>query len=174
MPTTDTPTTNTPNTDTSDTDQVLTPAAETPTAPLPNPTQYFPELSLRISALEDPVLAQLGFDPRSDYVERYWLSILGPSAVLFLRRVATRFDTEPNGFDLDLVEWAQELGLGGKGGKHSPMWRTLDRICRFGLASRNGPNVAFRQFLPPLTSRQIERLPAHLQRAHQDSGNQAA
>ena len=60
-----------------------------------------------------------------------------PSAVLYLRRVATRFDTEPEGFELDLVEWAQELGLGAKGGKHSPMWRTLDPICRFGLASRN-------------------------------------
>jgi hypothetical protein len=137
-------------------------------------TPSFPELSLHVSPFEDPVLAQLGFDPRSPYVEQFWLSILGPSAVLFLRRVATRLEAEPEGFELDLVEWAQELGLGSKGGKHSPMWRTLDRICRFGLASRNGPNVAFRRHLPPLTSRQIERLPTHLQRAHEDTGNRAA
>lgn len=134
----------------------------------------FPELSLQVSPLQDPVLAQLGFDPRSHYVEQFWLSILGPSAVLFLRRVAARLEEEPEGFELDLVEWAQELGLGTKGGKHSPMWRTLDRICRFGLASRNGPNVAFRRHMPPLTSRQIERLPAHLQRAHEDTDNRAA
>ena len=97
-----------------------------------------------------------------------------PSAMLFLRRVAARFEAEPEGFELDLVEWAQELGLGAKGGKHSPMWRTLDRICRFGLASRNGSNVAFRRHLPPLTSRQIERLPTHIQRAHEAQSNRAA
>jgi len=130
-------------------------------------TPFFPELSLHISALEDPVLAQLGFDPRSDYVERYWLSILGPSAVLFLRRVASAFEEQPEGFDLDLVAWAQELGVGAKGGKLSPMWRTLDRLCRFGLATRNGPNLAMHRHLPPLTRRQIERLPAHLQIEHQ-------
>ncbi len=130
------------------------------------PPPAFPELSLHISPLDDPVLAQLGHDPRSDYVEQFWLSILGPSAVLFLRRVARRLEHEPDGFDLDLVACAQELGLGAKGGKHSPMWRTLDRICRFGLATRNGPNVAMGRHLPPLTMRQLERLPAHLRQAH--------
>ena len=129
----------------------------------------FPELSLRVSALDDPVLDQLGFDPRSDYVERYWLSILGPSAVLFLRRIAAALEDQPEGFDLDLVAWAQELGLGSKGGKHSPMWRTVDRICRFGLATRNGSAVALHRHLPPLTMRQVERLPAHLRTQHQQA-----
>lgn len=142
----------------------LDPLAQRPRPAAPAP---FPELSLRVSPLDDPVLAQLGFDPRSEYVERYWLSILGPSAVLFLRRVATAFDEQPDGFDLDLVEWAQELGLGAKGGKHSPMWRTLDRICRFGLATRSGPNISLHRHVPPLTRRQIERLPPHLQIEHQ-------
>lgn len=131
------------------------------------PAAHFPELSLRITPLQDPVMDQLGFDARSDYVERYWLSILGPSAVLFLRRIAAAFDEQPEGFDLDLVAWAQELGLGSKGGKHSPMWRTLDRLCRFGLATRNGPNLSMHRHIPPLTRRQIERLPAHLQLEHQ-------
>lgn len=89
------------------------------------------------------------------------------SAVLFLRRLATAFEQDPDGFDVDLVAWAQELGLGSKGGKHSPMWRTLDRLCRFGLATRNGPYIAMHRHLPPLTQRQIERLPAHLQVEHQ-------
>lgn len=129
----------------------------------------FPELSLRVSALNDPVLDQLGFDPRSDYVERYWLSILGPSAVLFLRRIAAELEEQPDGFDLDLVACAQELGLGSKGGKHSPMWRTLDRICRFGLATRNGSAVVLHRHLPPLTMRQVERLPPHLRTLHQQA-----
>lgn len=132
----------------------------------PRPSLAFPELSLRVRPVDDPVLAQLGHDPRSAYAERFWLSILGPSALLFLRRLAAELDHQPNGFDLDLVACAQDLGLGSRGGKHSPMWRTLDRICRFGLATRNGPNVAIRRHLPPLTVRQLERLPRHLQEAH--------
>ncbi len=150
-------------------------STNTPKSETPPPV--FPELSLRISPLDDPVLAQLGHDPRSDYVEQFWLSILGPSAVLFLRRVANQLNaarTPPEGFDLDLVACAQELGLGSKGGKHSPMWRTLDRICRFGLATRNGPNVALGRHLPPLTMRQVDRLPAHLQRAHALQSDAAA
>ena len=154
------------------TESTPSPTTNAPSSAPPQTT--FPELSLHVRPLEDPVLAQLGHDPRSDYVEQFWLSILGPSAVLFLRRLATHLDHDPDGFDLDLVECAQELGLGSKGGKHSPMWRTLDRICRFGLASRSGPHVSLHRHLPPLTARQIERLPAHLRQAHHSMSDAAA
>lgn len=29
----------------------------------------------------DPVVDVRGFDPRSQYVERYWLSVIGPTAL---------------------------------------------------------------------------------------------
>ena len=159
----DTTTTDTTTTETTATD-TLTPTTTRAAGQKHVPS--FPELSLRIRPLHDPVLDRLGHDPRSEYVEQYWLSILGPSAVLLLRRLAIQFDREPAGFDLDLVECAQELGLGARGGKHSPMWRTLDRICRFGLATRNGANLSLSRHLPPLSLRQIERLPAHLRTEH--------
>ncbi|MEM7338572.1 MAG: hypothetical protein AAF467_07995 [Actinomycetota bacterium] len=130
-------------------------------------TLSFPEPSLSVRALTDPVLDVLGHDPRSPYVEQYWLSILGPSSTLLLRRLAARLETEPDGFDLDPAEWAMELGVGARGGKHSPFWRSIDRACRFGMARRNGPTLMVRRRLPPLTVRQVERLPDHLRRAHE-------
>jgi len=126
----------------------------------------FPVDQLIVRPLLDPVLDALGHDPRSAYVEQYWLSVLGPSAILLLRRLAAGIETHPDGFELDPAQWALELGLGAKGGKHGPFWRSIDRICRFGAAQRNGELLAVRRRLPPLNKRQIERLPNHLRRAH--------
>ena len=126
----------------------------------------FPEDRLVVRSLPDPVLDSLGHDPRSAYVEQYWLSILGPSAVLLLRRLAAGLETNPEGFELNPTECALELGLGTKGGKNGPFWRTVDRICRFGAARRNGEVLVVRRRLPPLNKRQVDRLPDHLRRAH--------
>ena len=53
------------------------------------PTQpAFPTSQLRIEAWDDPIIDRLGHDPRSTYVETYWLGILGPSACWLLRRMA--------------------------------------------------------------------------------------
>ena len=132
----------------------------------PKQGPVFPEAKLRVFPLVDSVVDELGHDPRSLYVEQYWLSILGPSATLLLRRLAAGLEARPDGFDLDPVEWALELGLGARGGKHGPFWRSIDRACRFGMAQRNGELMAARRFLPPLNARQVGRLPDHLRRAH--------
>lgn len=126
----------------------------------------FPEPVLQILPWPDVVLDQLGHDPRSPYVERFWLSVLGPTATLLLRRLADGLDAEPEGFDLETVTLSQELGIGDKGGKNSPLWRTLDRTCRFGATHRNGSILAVRAKLPPLALRQVERMPSHLRAAH--------
>ncbi len=39
------------------------------------------ELVLHIRPWSDDVVDKLGFDPRSSYVEDFWLGILGPSTV---------------------------------------------------------------------------------------------
>ena len=36
----------------------------------------------------DDVIDALGFDPRSPYVERFWLGVIGPSTTWLLRRIA--------------------------------------------------------------------------------------
>jgi hypothetical protein len=127
----------------------------------------FPIMTLRIEAWPDPVIDDLGHDPRSSYVERFWLPVLGPSTVWFLRQLADGLDSSPGGFDLDLVETARSLGVGMRGGKHSPMLRTVDRACRFGASRMIGTTgLAVRRRLAPLTRAQAERLPSSLQRAH--------
>lgn len=126
----------------------------------------FPEELVLVSAWPDPVLDRLGHDPRSGYVERFWLSILGPSCLLLLRRLATELERQPDGFDLDTVQWASELGIGMKGGKNGPFWRAIERGCRFGAAQRAGHRLAVRRRLPPLTARQVERLPLSLHQPH--------
>ena len=44
------------------------------------------ELVLHIRPWSDDVVDKLGFDPRSSYVEDFWLPTLGPSTTWLLRR----------------------------------------------------------------------------------------
>ena len=133
---------------------------------MPTPDVTFPLESLRVLPWYDPVVDRVGHDPRSPYVERCWLGVLGPSTTWLLRRMADHFDAEPDGFDLPLADTAAELGLAGFGGRHSPFMRALQRSCQFGLARFGTAGMAVRRRLPPLGQRQLERLPASVQRAH--------
>ena len=45
---------------------------------------------LTIRPWPDDVIDSLGHDPRSHYVETYWLGILGPVTYLFLRKPPQR------------------------------------------------------------------------------------
>lgn len=130
-------------------------------APLPK--------QLRIEPWCDPVVDSLGHDPRSSYVERFWLPILGPSTTLLLRRLAAELDHEPDGAEVDLATTARALGLGSQGGRRSAFVRALDRSAQFGLAQHLGPaRLAVRRRIPPLTQRQVVRLPKAIQDDHAD------
>jgi hypothetical protein len=123
--------------------------------------------SIRVVAWPDPVVDQVGYDPRTMYVERFWLGILGPSATWLLRHLANRLDAAPAGYDLDLAECALSLGLGRRPGATAAFPRTVARCCQFGTARFHGPHtLAVRRMLPPLTKRQIARLPRTLQDDH--------
>lgn len=127
----------------------------------------FPEHHLDLRAWPDPVLDELGHDPRSHYAERFWVSVLGPSCYLATRRFVERLDRQPDGVRVSTVELALELGLGAKGGRHGPLWRAIERMCHFRIAHRQGPVLAVRRRLPPLSNRQIKRMPDHLALAHE-------
>jgi hypothetical protein len=130
-------------------------------------TVPMPTERLSIRPWPDDVIDALGHDPRSTYVERFWLGILGPSTTWLLRRLAAGLEANPAGFDLPLAETARALGLGDKGGRHSPFVRALTRCCQFDLAQAHGEGVlAVRRKVPPLNRRQVARLPVHLQEAH--------
>ncbi len=134
---------------------------------MPTTLTTFTTDTLRVTPWADGVIDALGFDPRSPYVERFWLGILGPSTTWLLRRVAAGFDRDPDGFELDLAETARSLGLGDRGGRHSPFLRSVNRTIQFGMALSTGPGeLAVRRRVPPLARRQVERLSPALQDAH--------
>jgi hypothetical protein len=127
---------------------------------------FVPEV-LHIRAWPDEVLDKVGFDPRSSYVEDYWLGILGPSTVWLMRRLAAGFEYSPSGFDLDLAETARSLGLGDKSGRHSPFVRAINRTVQFGLARLSAPaELSVHRRLPSLNRSQLNRLSAAQQARH--------
>ncbi|MCU0309381.1 MAG: hypothetical protein MUE36_00355 [Acidimicrobiales bacterium] len=122
---------------------------------------------LHVEAWADPVVDELGVDPRGAYTERFWLPVLGPSTIWFLRRVADRLDVEPEGFELDLADVARCLGVGMRGGRNAPIMKTVERCCRFGAARLYGhTNLEVRRRLAPLNRAQTERLPDDLRAEH--------
>lgn len=123
---------------------------------------------LSIRPWADEVIDRNGFDPRSPYVERFWLGVLGPSTTWLLRRVAAGFDAAPDGFDMPLADTARALGLGDRGGRNSPFLRTLNRVIQFELAQVSGATeLSVRRHLPPLSRRHVARLSPALQEAHE-------
>src|SRR5690348_6469542 len=117
--------------------------------------------TVTIPPWSDPVIDTLGFDPRSLYVETFWLPTLGPTSVLLLRHLAARLDREPKGFELALTETSQALGLGAREGNSSPLVRTLARLVQFDLACDDGRGTyAVRRHVPPVNRRHVRRLPS--------------
>lgn len=122
--------------------------------------------SIPVRSWMDAPTAVPDFDPRSSYVELFWLGILGPSATLLLRRLATGLVHNPDGFDLSIIDTARSLGLGRPTGRQSPFVRAVHRCCLFRLARFNGPVLEVRPRVPALHPIQLERLPESLQLAH--------
>ncbi len=123
--------------------------------------------SIRIVAWPDPVIDRLGYDPRSLYVETFWLGILGPTCTWLMRRFAAGLDDAPAGFDLDFADTARSLGLGDRSGRQSPFRRALARCVTFQVARREGPTtLAVRRRIPPMPQRHLQRLPSSLQSRH--------
>jgi hypothetical protein len=124
--------------------------------------------TVRVVPWVDSLIDRLGFDPRSTYVESYWLSTLGPSTTWLLRRLAYGLDVAPDGFDLDLPGVAREIGLGDKGGRHSPFARSLGRLVQFEIArwQPTDDTIEVRRRVPPLNRRQVMHLPDALRLRH--------
>ena len=124
---------------------------------------------LTLTPWTDPIIDTLGHDPRSEYVERFWLPTLGPTSLLLLRRIASRFDREPAGITMQIAELSQSLGLGSRVGNSSPLLRSLDRLTQFDLAvAMKIGSYAVRRNVPPVNRRHIHRLPEQLQLEHAD------
>lgn len=138
--------------------------------PVPWPTpRAAADGAVRLSIVpwSDAFLDRDGHDPRSPYAERFWLPTLGPSTYLLHRYLVGGFDHQPAGFLLEPLEVSMALGLGPAGSRSAPFGKALVRLVRFRQAEvRQDGALAVRTNLPPLSARQIERLPPGLQAEH--------
>jgi hypothetical protein len=124
------------------------------------------EPSLVVVPWIDDVVDPVGFDPRSQYVELFWLNVLGPTATWLMRRMVTGFDEYPGGYELDLRQTAGALGLSYSPGTSNPFTRALNRCVLFGAAQPISGGLAVRRRLPPVALRHLQRMPEHLRRVH--------
>ena len=121
----------------------------------------------------DPLVERSGHPVNGQYVERFWLGVLGPTATWLLRRCAAEVDRSDVPVVLDLGVLAASLGLAHHAGRHNPFSRGFGRCVMFGLmraAGHTGPlqSLEVRTFVPVLPARHLARLPAALQTAHAD------
>ena len=133
----------------------------------PAPRLVSPRCTVRVVPWPDPVIDRLGYDPRSLYVETFWLGILGPTSTWLLRHIAIGFDDHPGGFDLDAAETARALGLGDRVSRNSPIRRAMARCVKFETARHEGIDaLGVRRRLAPLPRRYLIQLPPSLQEEH--------
>jgi hypothetical protein len=124
--------------------------------------------TVRITPWIDPVVDSRGHDPRSAYVEQFWLSILGPTATWIMRRLVAGFDDHPEGYDLDVDHTARALGVSVAKGSASPFARSIQRCVVFGMAAPRADGWTVRRRMPAISQRHLGRLPEPLQRRHAD------
>ena len=121
---------------------------------------------LRVRRWPDPLVERVGWDACGDYVEIFWLPIIGPTSTLLLRRMAVTAVLRPDGFTLDGRTMSRSLGLGTDISPRGSLARSVHRLTIFGLARWHESHLAVRTVVPPLTMKHLARLPEHLQRAH--------
>ena len=114
----------------------------------------------------DPVVDSVGFDVRSNYVELFWLNVLGTTATWALRRLVTGLDRFPLGYELDLAETASMLGLAYSAGTSNSFARALQRCVLFGMSQPVPGGLAVRRRVPPVAARHLARMPPGLQAMH--------
>jgi hypothetical protein len=107
----------------------------------------------------NPKVRRVGFALDDPYVELVWAGVIGPSALLVLRRLPVLWrDREPA--LADLRELGQSLGLGPSLARSGRTWRTIERLVGFGMAHwLPGDELGVRTEVAPLSGRQLARLP---------------
>lgn len=110
---------------------------------------------------------RLGYAPDDAYVEVFWLPILGPSAILVLRRLYTWLSNSPDGLTVQLATLSGCIGLGRGTGRRASIVRSLGRLVDFRLATIDNDRYLVGQDVPLLSLRLLRRLPPGLLTAHE-------
>ena len=78
-----------------------------------------------------------------------------------------RYARAGGGFELDLGQTAAAMGLTFTPGAANPFARSVNRCVMFGAAQPVTGGLAVRRRLPPVSARQLARMPEYLRDAHQ-------
>ena len=125
-----------------------------------------PPRTVTIRAWVDPLVDETGHDPRSRYVELFWLGVLGPTATWLLRRLASGLEEHPDGYELDLSVTASAMGMSYSAGRTSPFAKALQRCTMFGLAHQTSYGLAVRRRIPDVAHRHLRRMPEAVRLEH--------
>ena len=86
----------------------------------------------------NPKVRRVWFTLDDPYVEQVWAGVIGPSALLVLRRLPMLWhEREPA--IVDLRELVQSLGLGPSLARSGRTWKTIERLVGFGMAHWRPP-----------------------------------
>jgi hypothetical protein len=108
----------------------------------------------------NPKVRRVGFALDDPYVEQVWAGVIGPSALLVLRRLPVLWrEREPA--VVDLRELGHSLGLGPSLARSGRTWTTIERLVGFGMAHwLPGDELGVRtEEAPPSGRQQLARVP---------------
>lgn len=97
-----------------------------------------------------------------EYVETFWLPVLGPTAWVLIRRVNQCVDDEFCEFTADVDRLARSCGVSTQ-----TIERALLRLVMFSIVdTKESRSYGFPEFLPPLPKHQLRRHPEWLRALH--------
>jgi hypothetical protein len=114
----------------------------------------------------NPKVRRVGFTLDDPYVEQVWTAVIGPSALLVLRRLPVLWrEREPA--LVDLRELGQSLGLGPSLARSGRTRQTIERLVAFEMAHwLPGNELGMRTEVAPLSGRQLARVPEWTRQVH--------
>ena len=126
--------------------------------------------ALRVRPWADPVLDRHGHDPRDSYAERFWLPLLGPSAVLLAGSWPSGSTHRRPASSCDVEDAARSLGLGAPVGSPFGVPPHRARLAQFRVVHLDTDDeLLVRRRLPGLTRTQvIEAARRRCRQAHED------
>jgi len=113
----------------------------------------------------------------SEYVETFWLPILGPTTVAMLRIFGRMYQpiagiTATPSTLVPLRPLAKSLGVGDRLGRNGALMRSLGRLGDFGIMHQTAETqFTLAPYLPNLRPAQVAKLPDHIQAIHPQPAN---
>ena len=113
---------------------------------------------------------RVGFDLSDTYVEQCWSAVVGPSAVVLLRRMPELWRHEIPA-RIPASELSRSIGLGAGTGANSRLMATMERLAKFGLARQGADPDRLDVYLEvaPPPAGQRHRVPDWTRTTHEQS-----